>query len=440
MKPHLLFVLGLIGAGASLLAAEGSVTERAMHLAREAADASTAGDAATYLSKMEQAVALRPDFPRMLVNLAAAQIANNRVDDALATLDRLAALGLTSPVDKSAEFAAVRELPAFKSAMKKLSANARPQGDGYTAFAVRDVTGLLEGIAWREKTGEYYFGDVNGRAVWVRNPKDGALRRLTPEGDALFGVFGLAIDEGSGTLWAATSAVPAMRGFTPEQDGTAALAEIELESGAVRRTIPVVRRPGDQQSHVLGDLVIAGDGTIYLPDSGGPTIWRLAPGGAALEAFVESEEFMSLQGVVVSADGAALVVSDHANGFLRVDLATRQVRRLEPPAGATLVGTDGLTLAGNGDIIAIQNGVRPPRVLRVALEGAADSIVSVTVLESAHLTMPAPALGCIAEAGDFYFIGNAGWTRFENTDARPTPPRPVPIFRTKLKGATPKKK
>lgn len=426
--------------GLSALAAEPSVTARAMQLARDAADAAAAGEAATYLGKMEQAVALRPDLPRMLVNLAAAQIANQRVDEALATLDRLAALGLTSPVEKSAEFAAVRDIPAFQAIVKKLAANARPQGDGYTAFSLRDVTGLLEGIAWREKTGQFYFGDVNGRAVWVRNAKDGTLRRLTPDGDELLGVFGLAINEGTGTLWAATSAVPAMRGFAPEQDGTAALAEIDLESGAVRRTIPIERRPGDQQSHVLGDLALAGDGTIYLPDSGGPAIWRLSPGAAALEPFAESDEFMSLQGAVALPEANALVVSDYANGLLRVDLTTRHVRRLEPPAAHTLVGIDGLTLAPTGELIAIQNGVRPPRVLRVTLEGAAESVAAVSVLEAAHLTMPAPSLGCIAQGGDFYFIGNAGWTRFENTDAQPTAPRSVPVFRTKLKSPAAKKR
>jgi sugar lactone lactonase YvrE len=424
-------VLFLVASLAVRLGAE-PVAARAMALAREAAAAADAGDKAGYLAKMEEAVALRPDFPRMLVNLAAAQVANDRNDDALATLDRLAALGLSSPVEKSEDFAPLRELPAFKEVIKKLAANSQPQGDGYIAFSLRDVTGLMEGIAWREKTDEFYFGDVNGRAVWVRNKKDGALRRLTPEGDALLGVFGLAIDEAAGALWAATAAVAAMRGFTPEMDGTAALAEIDLSSGEIRRTIPIVRMPGDQFSHVLGDLALGPDGSVFVTDSGGPILWRLAPGAGALEIFVQSEEFLSLQGVVVAGEGSALVLSDHANGLLRVDLARRAVTRLEPPANNTLIGLDGLTVTKSGEIFAIQNGLRPPRVLRLTLEGAAESVSAVAVVEAAHFTMPAPSLGCLGPEGNFYFIGNAGWTRFENTDGAPTPPRSVPVFRVKL--------
>jgi sugar lactone lactonase YvrE len=424
----------LIAAGLALslqaVAADQPAAAEAMRLAREAADAAEAKDNATYLAKMEQAVALRPDFPRILVNLAAAQVANERPDDAIATLARLAALGLSSPVEKSEEFAPLRARPDFQAVVKKLAANSHPQGTGEVAFTLRDVTGLIEGIAWREKTNQFYFGDVNGRAVWLRNT-DGTLKRFTPEGDDLFGVFGLAIDEANGALWAATSAVPAMRGFTPDQDGTAALAEIDLASGAVRRTIPVVRRDGDRYSHVLGDLALGPDGSVFVTDSGGPILWRLAPGGNALELFVEHNEFLSLQGIAILPENIA-VLSDHANGLLRVDLSNRNVQRLDSPLNTTLIGLDGLTLTPAGKLLAIQNGLRPPRVLRIDFEGAADAVSSVAVLESAHLTMAAPSLGCIGTGGDFFFIGNAGWTRFENTDGQPSSPRSVPIFRTKL--------
>jgi sugar lactone lactonase YvrE len=415
---------------ASVPAAEPPATAMAMTLAREATAAADEKDLATYLAKMEQAVALRPDFPRMLVNLAAAQAANQKPEDAVATLERLAALGLNSPVDKSPDFAVLRERKDFQAVVKKIAGNMVAKGEGRIAFSLPGITGLIEGIAWREKTGEFYFGDVNGRAVWIRNA-DGTLRRFTPEGDDLLGVFALAVDEARGALWAATSAVAAMRGFESSMDGTAALAEIDLESGTIRQVIPV--QGGGRDSHVLGDLALAPDGTIYLPDSGAAVIWRLSPGATALEPLVQSEEFMSLQGVVVLPSGNTLIVADHANGLLAVDLGARpSVRRLDSPPNTTLIGLDGLARAGNGDVVAIQNGVRPNRVLRVTLSDGAEQVSDVKILESAHLNMPAPSLGCIATDGQFFYVGNAGWTRFEGTDGAPTSPRLVPIFRTKL--------
>jgi sugar lactone lactonase YvrE len=426
--------LAVTGAGAAELPA----AAEAMKLAREATAAADEKDFPTYLAKMEAAAALRPDFPRILTNLAAAQLANDQPNDAIATLNRLAALGVHSPVDKSEEFAALRGRKEFKDVVAKLANNLVGLGEADIAFTVPDMTGVIEGIAWREKTGDFFFGDVHNRAVWLRT-KDEKVRRFTAGDENLFGVFGLAVDEEHGALWAATSAVPAMHGYTDELDGAAGLAEFDLETGALRRVV-LVPKTNDHMTHVIGDLALAPDGGIFLPDSGAPTLWRLAPGAGELEGFVTSPEFMSLQGVVVAPERNALLVADHANGLLRVDLSSREVRRLESPPDTTLIGLDGLVRAPNGDLIGIQNGLRPARVLRLALDAGGEAVTAVTVLESAHLNMPAPALGCVALGGDLYFIGNAGWSRFEGEDVKPTAPRPIPIFKTKLAVAPPVKK
>jgi sugar lactone lactonase YvrE len=436
------FLMGVIAPGmirfaaaaaciAALRAEETSETADALALAREGEVAEQAKDYEVWLAKTEAAVALRPEFPRLLANLAAAQVANEKPEEAIATLNRLAALGMYSPVDGSEEFAALRGQTGFADVAKKLANNLVMQGRGRIAFTLRDVTGLIEGIAWREKTGEFFFGDVNGRAVWVRG-KDGNLRQFSPEGDELLGVFGLAVDEDRGTLWAATSAVRGMRGFTRDQDGTAALTALDLESGAIRRTIAVVRAEGDQQTHVLGDLAIARDGTVFVTDSRWPVLWKLAPDGDRLERFVDSAEFLSLQGVVVAPGGEVLIVSDHSSGLLRVDVASGKVQRFAPPPNTTLIGIDGMALAPDGSVFAIQNGTRPIRVLRIAFDSAYEEIASVTVLESGHMNMPAPSLGCIATGGAFYYVGNAAWTRFEFSDGEPTEPRLVPIFVTQV--------
>lgn len=418
--------------------AEPSTATEAMKLARAAAAAAEAQDFPAYLAKMEAAAALRPDFPRILVNLAAAQLANDRADDALLTLGRLAALGAHSPVEKSDEFAALRGRKEFKDAIAKLAKNMEPKGEGEIAFTLPEMTGLIEGIAWREKTGDFFFGDVYHRVVWLRT-KDKKMRRFTADDESVFGIFGLAVDEERGALWAATSAVPSMRGYTDELDGAAGLAEFDLATGALRRVVRVPNR-GDHQTHVLGDLALAPDGGIFLPDSGAPVLWWLPPHAESLEFFADSPEFLSLQSVVVAPDRGALLVADHASGLLRVDLTTRAVRRLELPPDTTLNGLDGMVRASNGELIAIQNGLRPKRVLQVAVDAAGEAVTSVTILEAAHLNMPDPTLGCFAEAGEFFFIGNAGWARFEGSDVTASPPRPVPVFKTKLAVPPPKKK
>jgi hypothetical protein len=71
------------------------------------------------------------------------------------------------------------------------------------------------------------------------------------------------------------------------------------------------------------------------------------------------------------------------------------------------------------------------RVLRLTLDSSGGSVAQVDVIESAHLTMAAPALGCVVK-NEFYFVGNSAWSRFEVAEPKPTAPRPVPVFHTKL--------
>jgi sugar lactone lactonase YvrE len=421
--------------GSSCFAADDGSAVRAMQAARDASAAMEAREYATAVSKLEQAVELRPDFPQLLLDLAQAQTGAGNLDEAVATLQRYAKLGLYSGVEKAEEFAPLRSHNDFKALVKQLAANLHPKGSGDVAFTLRDVTGLIEGIAWREKSGQFYFSDVHHRAVWTRN-KDGTLKRFTADGDALLGVFGLAIDESAGILWAASSAVPAMRGFSPDMTGQAALAEIDLESGAVRRMIPVPRVAGGEGSHTLSDVALGPDGSVYVTDNGTPIVWRLAPGAQQLTRFAESPEFFALQGIAVSPSDFA-VLADQINGILRMDLARGNVIRLETPADSTLTAIKGLAISAEGRVLALQTDVRPSRVLGLELDPSGESIAAVTVLESGHVAMGAPSLGCIGTAGDFYFIGNAGWSRFTDSDSKPTAPRQVPIFRTKL--AKPKK-
>lgn len=421
----------IIGAGSSCVwSAESPAIVEALRLSAEGVMAISKDDALGAVAKFEAAVALRPDVPQFLAKLSAAQVAAGQLVDAEATLQRLAALGVSFPEREADALSAVRKQPEFAAVMKQFAANVRSKGSGELAFALRDVTGLIEGITWRASTAEFYFSDVNGRAVWVRN-KDNTLRRVTPVGDELLGVLGLAVDETTGSLWAATSAVRAMRGYSAEQEGTAELVELDLASGAIRRTLPVTAKPGTTPAHLLGDLAVAEDGTIYVTDSGEPVIWHLPQGATALERLVESPEFLSLQGIVVLP--GALIVADRVNGLLRVDRARRTVDLLSPPPDVTLVGIDGLVLAPDCYLLAIQNDISPTRVLRIQLEPDGAGIAAVTVLESSHLTMVAPSLGCIGPEGDLFFVGNAGWPRFERSEGQPVAPRPVPIFRTKLK-------
>jgi streptogramin lyase len=397
-----------------LAAAELNSTARALQLAAEAAAAAEANDLPGRLARLEEAVRLRPDFPSLLPDLAAAQVAAGQSEAAIATLGRVAELGLHTEVERSVDFAALRLRADFQAVAKRLAANLHPRGRGETAFALRDVTGLIEAVAWREETGEFYFADSVACRVWRRD-RDGRLHAFSPADEGMSGVQALVMDEAGGVLWAATAA---------------ALVELDLATGAVRRTLAFPRVAGEPRRPFSRALTRADDGSVFLLDQEERALWRLAPGAAALSAAFESGEFLAPAGIV-ALPGGVVIVADRSNGLLRVDWGRNEVRRMAGPETATLADIVSITLAPDGALLAVQAGLRPSRVLRLELDATADAVIGVDVLESGHLAMSAPGSGCLGPGGFFFFLGNTGATRPEFRLGQPTAPRLIPVFRTR---------
>ena len=387
---------------------------------RAAVAAYQARDFAAMAGACESALVLRPDSPRYLLMLATARTLMGEPAAALDVLGRLADLGISLPVESVADLAPLRDRPEFAAICARLAAIRAPRGSVAVMHELPATAGILEGLAWRPATGDIFLGDVHARCVW-RLATDGTLTRFAalPE---LLGVFGLAVDEPRGVLWLGVAAVPEMQGQREADKRRAALAEVDLATGNLRRLYPT---PMDGRDHVLGDLTLAPDGSIYLTDSAAPVIWRLPRGADALEVACESPAFASLQGLGFMAGGTALVVADYANGLHRVDLATRSVHSLPPPPGATLLGIDGF-MARENAIFAVQNGISPQRIVRIELTADATAIASFQVLAAGQpgmedLTLPAWIDGRVA------FIAGAGWEAFAGAKS-PPPPRAARIL------------
>ncbi len=403
------------------IAATLSATPKHAYLMREAATAAHAGDQATALAKLEEAAQLRPDYPRIQLDLARTYAALERPEDALAALQRLVDMGLRMSVTSDPAFAALKGSPGFQTIAKQLArdSNTAPAGD--VAVTLPDVTGVIESCLLDPASQTWYFGDVRNRCIWQRDARSGALRKFTDDEDAFDGVFKLALSSDRKTLWATTATVSVMTGEDAEDGKRSALVALDPATGRVRSRFPAA---GKGIKHLLGDFIIAEDGTIYATDSIYQAVWRLPPEGKELEVWLENTEFMNLQGLAFSADGHTLYVSDYANGIWRVDVATKALALLAAPANATFFGLDGI-YAVSGGLLAVQNGVKPQRVLRI--EPSAEGASSARVVATGRPDMTDLSLGQVVN-GRFHFVGNSGWALYDPAPDAPPPPRPVTIY------------
>ncbi len=392
------------------------------HLERrdEALAAYERKDYATATSATQAALALRPDSPRYLRQLAALSALTGNPSAAIGYLQRLAALGLTAEVERDRDFASLQGMPEFRRVVEALAANRAPQGAANVFAELPGRTGILEGLAYRERTGDLFLGDVHHRCIWRRD-RAGKIERFSAADEELLGIFGLALDETRGLLWAAMSAVPEMEGFTGELEGQAGLAAFSL---ATSELVRVVHTPVDGRAHGLGDLAIGPDGTVYATDSKAPVIWKLAPDAEEMQVVADSPAFGSLQGVVL--EDRILLVADHANGLFTVAIGSGLIQALATPPNTTLVGLDGLAPIPGG-VIAVQNGVDPQRVLQLMLTPGFTGISRVQVLAAGQPHLTDLALVTLINEQPTVIAG-AGWEAYETGRARLPPAHTVRLF------------
>lgn len=364
-----------------------------------------------YRKTLEQILELRPNHPRILYNLAGACALTGDSAGALKNLGRIAAMGLYFPAGKDTDFAAISATPEFRSILEKLDKNLTPTARGAKLFQLADKELLTEGIAYDPVEKVHFIGSVHQRKI-LKISSNGAATEFSKPGDGLWGVFGMSVDAKRRRLWAASSAVPEMKGFTKADDGASGLFEYDLKTGKLVRAYSLPRNG----PHVLGEAIVLPNGDVFTSDSASRELFRLPFGKTELERFAGPEPFYNLQGLAATPDGKTLYIADYAKGILKLDLATKNIELLPVPDDVTALGVDGLYLH-RGALVAVQNGVNPNRIVRFILGGKGDRIVRAEIIESNHALFAEPTLGVFV-GDDFHYNGRAQWGAFEIADAQ----------------------
>jgi sugar lactone lactonase YvrE len=335
---------------------------------------------------------------------------------ALRWLAEYAATGLSRRASRDTSFTSLVADPEFLAIAARLDSNAVPIAHSVVATGFTDAAMLAEDIAWDPIHRRFLISSIHRRKI-VAVDSAGRTSDLVAAKEAdLWGFYALAVDTVRGRLWATVAAGPMCEGWTPTDSGRTALVGFDLASGKRLARIELQR---DGHRHVLGDIAVGWDGTVYLTESLGGGVYRLAPWATRLETLAPSGTFGSPQMPVVTRDGRRLLIADYTRGIAALDLGTRAITWLAKPRTFASGGIDGLCRDGHA-LIAIQNGTSPRRVLRLTLDEAETRIITWQVLEQASEWLGEPNHGVIVGKA-LYFIGNSGWERVNEREELETP-------------------
>jgi hypothetical protein len=255
------------------------------------------------------------------------------------------------------------------------------------------------------------------------------VRDIGPVMPVGWAMMGVAVDAPRGSVWATTVTLPQAEGYASVDSGRAAILRIDLATGTVLRRFDL---PSPSRA-APGDIALAENHDVFIGDGQTGAIYVVRASADSLETLVPAGRFRATQQPAISSDRRTLFVADYGRGIARVDRTTGAIAWLGRAPGVTLTGIDGLIIRGR-ELIAVQNGVTPNRIVRLMLNAAGTAITRSEILLRDSSLADEPTHIVLAQ-GQFYAIGNAGWTKY-NDDGTPkpgaarTPPRilsiPVP--------------
>jgi hypothetical protein len=394
-------------------------------LVGQAMAAKQRGDFVAMGQALEGALRQRPNHPRWSYHLAVARARGGDAAAALALLERVAAQGIAYQPETDPDLAALREDPAFAPIVARFAANRAPLGAATVAFTLADRALIPESVACTPQR-RCFVSSVRKRSIVEVRPDGSSRPFVAPRQDGLDAALGLALDARRGRLWVASAALPQMEGWTPADAGRTGVFAFALDDGRLLRKVmlteggtPSSAAPtsgvAETAAPAFGDLRVLSDGALLVSDQQGGALYLLPRGADAFRRLTAPGALRSPQGVVVDRGGDHAWVADWSLGLMRVDLERGVVTRAKVAPGVAAYGIDGLYRFGR-DLIAVQNGLRPNRVVRLELEG--DRVVGQTVLVANDPRFSEPTLGAVL--GDrFLFIANSQWDRLDEANGLP---------------------
>jgi sugar lactone lactonase YvrE len=278
-----------------------------------------------------------------------------------------------------------------------------PVGEAESVFTLPDTVVKPESIAWDEDRKQFLIGTVKEGSV-IAVDQDGQMTELlkATEENGMWAVYGLLVDQARNRLWISSASTTAFSGFDPVNKGRSGLFEFDLKTLELIHQYPV---PVDGRSHIPGSMVLSPNGDIYVVDRALPVIYRKAAGENRLKVFLATRDMVSMRGITMQPDGRMMYVADREMGIMVIDIEGQKAGGLMHPETLNIGGIDGLYLWEN-HLIVIQNGIKPQRVMRLALDSGGTNVTAVAPLAIAQPEFDYPNYG-VLKVNELYFFANS---------------------------------
>ena len=387
-----------------------------------------------------------PRDPDLMFLLARAQSLSGRPHDALVMLGRLAGMGVAADITASDEFEVVRTLPGWPAVEALIAAVPRPaptdslnvssassppasarlpapparepsasrapvaprpssassassvSSSSSSLFTAEDALRVPAaalsptGLSYDRVSGRFVVADRHARKLVIIDERSRHVVDLVGAESAGFHeITALEIDPRRGELWVVSAAAPG----TDTQPMTV-LHKVQLVSGRPLAALPLPEAFGAAR---FDDVAVSEGGTVFVLDGLGGRIFRL---GNDQHSFVVAAAVGLGHPTSVAPSDDRTVYVAHAEGIVRLDVATGTVTPISGPKDVQLTGLERVRW-DRDSLIGIQrlaDGTR--RVVSIRLARTGGRVISMEVI-APDVSMPDPMAATLSEHV-FYFV------------------------------------
>lgn len=346
---------------------------------------------------LDDAQAFRPYSLFITRNRVLARYLSGETAAALAIAEAVAARGIALEFPATDAFNQLRADAAFAAVQQSFVENLTPKGSPRIVAAYPEAELLPEAVIKTEAG--FLIGSVRSGKIFDASPE--ALRAIAVLDG---GVFDLALSADKTRIYAVINNQLAYEGAGVRAT-EAAFVSVDRASGAV--TSKMIVRDG---AALLGDIEVEGE-VRYATDSLTPRVLRLDAEGT-LRTLAADARFANLQGLALDRKKRRLFVADYLAGLFVIDLRSNEVTPIGNPSDAHLGGIDGVYLH-RGDLIGIQNGTTPQRIVRIKLDKEGTTARKLSVLQQSLPEWNEPTHGFV-DGDRFVYIATSNWPAYDD--------------------------
>ncbi len=380
-------------------------TQKEMY--QQSVDAYKSKDYATFLKWTKHLDSIRPYHPTFTYNLAAAFALNGKEKQANATLQKVVLMNHTVAFEADDDFKSVANSDGFKKvlALKKWQKNTISNSNKVVSLSEKELH--PEGLELLSQSGVWLASSIRKRKIVSLDIRTGTCSDWLTD-DQLYAVFSMKKDRNEQFLWVATSSIPEMERYSSALEGKAAILKIDI------KTKKIVKRFEIDGNHVFGDVYVTQNNVVYVSDSNKPILYKIENDYMSEWISLENEAF-NLQGIAMNSDESRLFVADYLKGIVVISLKNNERKWLTFPEGTIGKGIDGLCFYKNS-LIAVQNGVKPIRLVQFQLNDEQSEIIGYRTLDQNRVEFNEPALATIVK-NKLYYFANSPWQAYDKNGA-----------------------